>query len=232
MRHDRWLVFLLVLAFAAAAWAAADDAQTLNREGFALYRQAKYGEAVERFRAAIAADPTCGLAHYNLACTLGVLRKKGRVCDFDAYRGDIVDHLQKALKYLPEKRAKMLTDPDLATVHDTFGFQLIRGLSPRKTADVKMILCNVNWYGPAPGAYGPMSGIAFKRDGSLRWWTLDPETGKRAYREGAYTVDGNRVTVIFSGQQKRLEGKLHADGGLTFDGMKEPFTDDPDECSA
>jgi tetratricopeptide (TPR) repeat protein len=86
------LVVGAILAFCATgpAEAAPDTARALNAKGYAAYKQKRYAKAAEHFREAVEADESCAPAHYNLACALGVLRKRERdICQHDAYRGEI-----------------------------------------------------------------------------------------------------------------------------------------------
>ena len=216
-----------------------ESARALNANGYQLYKQKKYGEALDFFKKSVEADITYGQAHYNLACTLGVLRKLRIFCEYDAYRSDIIRHLELTLKYMPSKKGKMLTDSDLTPVHDTFGWQVIKGLSPSNSGHLVTILANVTWYGPAPGAYGPMSGIEFKPDGSFRYWRLNIDTDKprKDYFSGKYSVSDGNIRLTFGNPpdgasgKREYKGKISQAGVLQFEGI-EPFTDDPDDCSA
>ena len=226
----------IVLLAAGFAMADRDAAETLNARGYESYKQAEYGAAVDLFQRAIKADKTYGLAHYNLACTLGVLRQRGEVCDYDAYRSTITFHLEQTLKHLPEKRAKMLTDPDLKSVRDTLFFQHLRGLSPKREADIRQILVNVKWYGPSPGAYGPVGGVDFRADGTVRMWSIEiDDNPRRVACEGNFRLDGREVILTFPKGfhgKKKLTGVFKKNGALVFESLGWTMTDDPDECSA
>ena len=235
------LPILIFVLFALSGPASADEraAKALNARGYELYKQKKYEEALELFQKSVEADETYGQAHYNIACTLCVLRKLKMICEHDAYRGDIICHLQLTLKYMPTKKAKMLADSDLTPVHDTFGWQMLKGLSPDDPAHLAAILTNVRWYGPAPGVYGPMSGIEFKADGSFRHWRLniDTDSPRKQYSSGKYSVGKGKIKLIFDRKPEKTNGKREFTGHLSRSGVLqieelESFTDDPDECSA
>jgi hypothetical protein len=50
------------------------NSESLNSAGFGLYERKEYAEAIRFFREAAYLDPTNVYAHYNLACTLSLLR--------------------------------------------------------------------------------------------------------------------------------------------------------------
>ncbi len=236
------LLFILVL-LPSFVYGQSDraKAKSYNTRGYALYKEGKFSEALSLFNKAIDVDSTYGQGHYNAACTLGVLRAKEGPCGkHQVYKEDIVKHLLLTLKHLPHKRSKMVNDPDLRVVHDTFGWQVILGRSATKTEDVIKILSEVSWYGPSPGAYGPIAGYDFKPDMTVANWSLDigSDNVSRVYLNGGYEVKGNNITLIFhdkDGKEERIKGTLSPGGILIFDngkGRKTKYSDDPDECSA
>lgn len=229
----------LAVALAWCAPARGQSAKDLNTNGYQAYKQKKYAEALDLFQRAVAADEKFALARFNLACTLGVLRTLKQVCEHDAHKSTIVEHLRELVKLDPSWRAKITKDDDLRPVHDTFGYQTLSGLDPRKTADVLLILQRVTWYGTPQGALGPVSGLVFNAAGSLRYWAVNEEEGaplKRDQIPGSYTVDGNRVKIHLQravGGKNTFHGTLGKDGRLTLPGLDENgYTDDPSECNA
>src|SRR6186997_1552832 len=114
---------LLLLALTLAAPSPAQSARALNTEGFRLYQAGKYPEALEKFEAAAQADPKLALAHYNVAATLGVLRKKGKICDYSAYRETIVERLTRSVELDPRRLTRAKADADLDPIRDTLGWQ-------------------------------------------------------------------------------------------------------------
>ncbi len=216
-------------------------ATVLNSNGYRAYKGGEFGKALDLFKRAVQADPTYGQAHYNLACTLGVLRQKEGACgEHEVYLEDIIHSLHQTLHYLPSKRDKMLSDPDLNPVHATFAWQMIKGVSPNTSEGVSQILAAVSWFGPAPGAFGPVSGFDFLEDGTFSYWFLDV-TGDEVVKKqvtGTYEVSGNSVTITFDIMQEKsgtFRGELTEKGSLIFQGEgapEGPYSDDRSDCSA
>jgi tetratricopeptide (TPR) repeat protein len=231
---EMWRFLLVFLALEAAALAE-PRARALNARGYALYKQGKLVQALALFRQATEADDRHALAHYNAACVLSLLRARGKTCEHDAYRSTILEGVRKAVRLDPKLRSRALADPDLASIRDTFGYQLLAGRSVSRTEDLRAILVAVTWYGPAPGAYGPMSGLDFHEDGTVDTWTLDVSGDRVRRRQGKarFSVEGTTVTIHVEGKRPRRQtGKLGRDGRLRFSGHLGPYTDDPDDCSA
>ena len=221
------LALTLTLVFAAS-----DSARELNTRGFRLYQHKRYAEAAQLFGQAIEADATYALPYYNLACTLSLLRAKGGVCEHDAYRGRIIELLRDAVRLDPTRKKRLAEDKDLDAVRDTFGYYALLGLSPKRPKDLRTILVAVTWYGPSPGAFGPLSGADFHDDGTLTSWVIDfPDDGavRRVPRKGTWRLDGTRI-LIRTGERE-VSATLSEDGVLTMEDQQS-MTDDPDECSA
>ncbi len=209
------------------------SAKELNTSGFRLYQEGKYPEALEKFRAAVQADPKHALAQYNVAATLGVLRKQGLVCDYNAYKEDILIALQASVKLDSRRLTRAKEDADLDPIRDTVGWQMLLGLSPTRAADVPVILRKVSWYGPGIGVYGTLVTLRFEDRGKVtlvRKVVQDEGPPKPETLTGTYTVKGNKVQVRFPGQ-KPDAGTLSDSGLLTFKGLGN-FTDSPSECDA
>src|SRR5690242_15593034 len=152
---------LLLLALTLAAPSPAQSARALNTEGFRLYQAGKYPEALEKFEAAARADPKFALAHYNVAATLGVLRKKGEICQYSAHRQTILERLNTAVQLDPRRLARAKEDADLDPIRDTVGWQRLLGRSPAKQADVPELLRQVTWFSPGEGVYGSTRKLTF-----------------------------------------------------------------------
>ncbi|MBN2224674.1 MAG: tetratricopeptide repeat protein [Deltaproteobacteria bacterium] len=217
----------------------AQSARDLNTRGYRLYLKGEFPGALDYFRRAAAADPDYSLGRYNLACTLGVLRKQGpeAVCRYDAYKSEILDHLDAALRLDPGTREKMQLDPDLDSIRDTVRYLRLLGYSPADRQDVTAILIAVSWFGPASGAFGPAATVDFREDGTLMLTLLDA-TGdevKHTGFEGTYTVSSNRITIILGRPidgVNRFEGAMLPGGSVDVPGLPGPFNDDPHECEA
>lgn len=235
MRRSVAVGALLSGMLVAAAAHAEPSARALNARGYSLYKKGQLARALELFRQAVDADSRFALAHYNGACTLARLRAQGKVCEHDAYKSAILEGVRTAIRLDPTLKARALKDADLRPIHDTFGYQLLAGRAVSKQEDLRAILVAVSWYGPAPGAYGPMSGLDFHEDGTVDTWTLDVggEQVRRVRGKARFVVEGSKLKLTLEGKRPRtLQGTLRRDGTLTIRGLLGPFTDDPDECSA
>jgi hypothetical protein len=218
---------------------APQTAKDLNAEGFRVYKQGKFPEALELFGRSMAADDGLALAHYNYAATLGVLRAKEGACSHGAYRSEIVRHLTRAVELDEGRRVRMKADRDFDPIRDTVGYLALLGRSPKNPKDVAAIVEQVTWYGAAPGAFGPRSGADFKPGGKVELWfqTMSEDDGAPRKEKvlGSWSTAGARVKVKLArplGGKSVLEGTLDAQGALT---LPEPFgrlTDDPSECDA
>lgn len=228
-----------------------------NAAGMKHYKAKQYGEAITQFKLAIdlggkAAEPTTlkdvaqlnrtiALAHFNLACTLALARKAGKVCDHDAYRSAIWEQVRLSISRDPNRLEKALMDPDLANVRDTVAFQGVKGLSPKRESDVKAIVSGVRWWSPGQGVYGSTQELSFAPQGSvtLTMLVFDSEgvpLPKRQTFTGKWTVSGRAVRVTFpkdvpSLKKATFDGTLGADGQLVFKDWSS-FTDEPSECDA
>lgn len=228
---NRALILLATLLLAPTALAG--TARELNTEGFRLYQQGKLPEALERFQAAARADPRHALAAYNVAATLGVLRKQGRVCEFEAYRPTIVEWLTRAVRLDPKRLARARVDPDLDPIRDTLGWQRLLGRTPQRVAHVPELLRRVRWYGPGVGVYGTMRALRFEDGGRVVLWRKVPDAEGLPREEevvGTWRVRGREVELRLPGGPP-LQGTLTPRGLLQVEALG-TFTDSPSECEA
>jgi tetratricopeptide (TPR) repeat protein len=222
---------LLVLALTTAV--PAPSAKTLNTEGFRLYQAGRYPEALEKFQEAVREAPDHALARYNVAATLGLLRKQGKVCQFSAHRDVIVEHLTQAVKLDARRLDRAKVDRDLDPIRDTLGWQRLLGRSPEREADVPSLLRGVSWFGPGVGIYGSTQGLRFPTATRAVLWTkVVGQDGVPRPQEvaGTYTVKGRTVELRLKGRSP-LVGTLTPTGALAFPGLA-TFTDSPSECDA
>ncbi|QSQ25736.1 tetratricopeptide repeat protein [Pyxidicoccus parkwayensis] len=223
----------LLLALALTASTPAPAARTLNTEGFRLYQAGRYPEALEKFQEAARQAPDYALARYNVAATLGLLRKQGKVCEYSAHRDVIVEHLTQAVKLDARRLARAKVDRDFDSIRDTLGWQRLLGRTPEREADVPALLSAVSWFGPAMGIHGSTQGLRFKAGGKVSLWTKEVgEDGTSRLREvpGTWSVHGRQVELRLKGRAS-LVGTLNGTGALTFPELG-TFTDSPSECDA
>jgi tetratricopeptide (TPR) repeat protein len=230
---------LLLLTLLLAVPVSAQSARGLNTEGFRLYQAGKLEEALAKFEAAIAADPKHALAHYNLAATLGVLRKRGVRCEPDTSLPNILEHLTTAVRLDPRRLARAREDADLDPIRNTLGWHRLLGLSPARTADVPRLLQAVKtWHGPGVGVYGTVRTFTFLDGKRVMLWQrhVGENEGKGTEQvEGTWSVQGRKVELRFPKQKPLLlsmdtKGVLTQQGGSI--GRENPITDTPSECEA
>lgn len=238
-RSAKTLILIIALLSPGVHSALAQSARDLNTQGYRLYLKEKFPEALAYFRRAVAVDPDYALGRYNLACTLGVLRKRGpeAVCRYDAYKSAILDELEEAVRLDPATRRKIQTDPDLDPIRDTVRYLRLIGYSPTNEQDVGPILVSVTWFGAASGAFGPAADIDFRQDGTVFLTLLDMATDvvTREEFQGTFKVAANRITITLDRQLHGVttfEGTMLPGGSLDIPGLPGPFTDDPHECEA
>jgi tetratricopeptide (TPR) repeat protein len=219
--------------------AGAQTAKELNAQGFRLYKAKDYAGALKLFEQALVADPNLALAHYNFAATLGVFRKKGQICQHDAYKQQILDHLEKAVALDPARKERMKRDADFDTVRDTLRYQRLLGLSPDNPKDVAALLQRVSWFSKPSGIYGSLFWIDFRSAGVVWVWRRIPPEGdglpKTVKLTGRYTVTGSKVMLQLPKAidgSAALEGELSSTGELVFPAPVGPMSDVPSECAA
>lgn len=206
-------------------------AKALNTEGFQLYQAGKYPEALEKFQAAVQADPKQALPRYNVAATLGVLRKQGQICQYSAHRETILEQLKESVRLDPKRLQRAKEDADLDPIRDTVGWQQLLGRSPTRAADVPEILRKVSWFGPGVGVYGTLVTLKFEDGGKVTLTKKVPQEEGAPKTEtitGTYSVKGRTVEVKLPGQ-KPDTGSLNAKGVLTLKTLG-AFYDSPSEC--
>ena len=195
----------------------ASPAAALNTEGYRLYLAKRYPEALEKFQAAVKADETHALSHYNLAATLGLLRNQDRVCAFNATREAVLDELERAVKLDEGRRKRMQQDPDFSSVRGTLRYQALLGRKPEVAQDARALLTAITWNMTVEGILHHPLTLTLAADGALtlsRILRIGDDLKRESYK-GRWTLDGTTVTLDF---EKALEGVKHAVGRLQPDG--------------
>jgi tetratricopeptide (TPR) repeat protein len=215
----------------------AQNAVELNTTGFELYEQEKYEEALIYFKKSFEADPNYHYPHYNYACTAAILLSQS-YCAYMNLIPEIYQHLEKTVQLKPQYKTKMMKDPDLESVRDTYRFLRIAGFNPAIRADLLVILTNVTWYGPKPGVYPASPIVKFSSDGRIEIGDFlvagEGEPGY-VYSYGTYRVEGNTILIEID-DTDLAENTIKAifkNGIITFpDGELPSLSDDNDPCSA
>jgi len=108
-----FLFFLPLLLFSLSP-----QSVLLNNKAMEFYERGEYEEASRLFRQAVDHDPKHFLAHYNLACTLTLLKDQGRENSWE----EIYHHLVLSVALSPSRWKRVLEDPDLQTFRRSFYF--------------------------------------------------------------------------------------------------------------
>ena len=208
-------------------------AQQLNSAGFHYYEQGDLYAAVLLFREATQRDPEHVLAHYNLACVLALVRRvnRGSACGrVEAYRSDILDHLEIAARLDPGRKRRMLEDPDLSDLRGLMRFRIIAGADLSDPAVLEDLLVGTHLVEPGMGAYGPARELLLREDHT---WTIQYlPTAACVLDEIPAPVHG---TWRLKGLTLHLDGEgdyaVRSEGALVRDG-RVAWTEDPAECDA
>ncbi len=185
-----------------------DDAKNFNAQGYELYLQGKYEEALPLFEKAFTADPNNSLAHYNYACTLGALMKIDYPTWF-SFKEAAIEHLKLTVKLDRASITKIKKDKDLEVLHKEFHYYRVIGLSTDRSDDVREILCSLTWYVHGEGVFAVLGGMQFikdvnkdnTKDGTFKIWFHssdffeNPDTAKDITYTGKFSVNGNRIEM-------------------------------------
>src|SRR5438874_1559916 len=125
------------------------------------------------------------------------------------------------------------TDPDLAAVRDTLGFQSLLGLSIARDVDLLALLPRVHWWSQGEGAFGSLGELTFRADGTVETKArgFDDEGNVRPAKivQGRWKLKGRSLSIEWSGVAKKSEGRV-TDDGLELDGKR--WHDAASECEA
>jgi tetratricopeptide (TPR) repeat protein len=220
---------------------AASPAAPLNTEGYRLYLAGQYPAALEKFQAAVKADPSHALSHYNFAATLGLLRKQGKVCEFNAYPDAVLDELEQAVKLDEGRRKRMQKDKDFDSVRGTLRYQKLLGRNPAVDADARALLTALTWLAPAVGAFGNPVQLTLSANGTftLSRMQMTDDGPKRDSSKGRWKLEGHSVTLDFAkplkldeSVLKQARGNLTPEGHLVFESPDWNLSDARSECEA
>lgn len=228
------LIAIVALPLAALS----PKSRSLNSAGMALYRKGDLASATESFRKAIDADSSNYLAHYNLACTLCLIREKEGPCgEIDASLLTILHHLERSLALSPERRERMVEDSDLNCVRGTLKYHLLAGRSFDNPADLKEMLVSVQWsvyIADYMIRINPHGSIRFNRDGTFTFEVYD----LKLKGSGTYATGKRKITLTFERgnfREKTLQGTIDSSGEIIIKGVMGKtiaITNSLEECGA
>lgn len=226
----RFLIFYLFFVLEILS----QTTENWNKKGIDALKNKDFLTAVDSFKKTLKDKPDDAFANYNLACTYSLLLAQ---CEDIESELHIYNLIQKAIKSKPSYQKKLLTDTDFVILKGKYHFQKLSG----KTK--KDILTSITWFGPSPGAYGPMDQFQFKEDGSFIYSKLDMTEsnpiGKLEFIGRYKWINDSQLEIQFNPPSPRKEiGKYknlrvnYSDGKLEIQGFDHQFTDDNDRCSA
>ncbi len=213
------------------------SSRQLNSAGMNFYKKGKLVDASHSFRKAIEADKTNYLAHYNLACTLCLIRKKSGPCgEVDASLNTILFYLERSIELSPERRQRMVRDADLRCLHSTMKYNLLAGKSLDDPRDLREIIGQVQWsvyIDEYQMRINPHGRVSFRQDRfELEVYDLKLK-GRGRFRTGK-----GSITLFFEEgnfRVKRLKGVINKKGVITIKGVSGKtivLENNLDECSA
>lgn len=210
-------------------------AQSLNVAGHRCYEAGQMAEAAALFRAAVEADEEHALAHYNLACTLALLRRAGEVCPHQAYLSTVLHHLERSVALDEGRRARMREDDDLREARTTVRYHRLDGADLSTAEGLARALPHLRFFSPPRGVYGNLQEIRLQPGGRIEGQRLafDDEgipTGHEPM-EGSWKLEG--TTVILDIGEGPHRYTLREDGALVDEQTGQvAWRDLPEECSA
>ena len=155
-------------AYPDEASARRSSSSELNTLGYRCYKAGMLPEARHLFVLALRLDQNHALAHYNLACTLMLLRRAGLVCEHDATLRVVMHHLERAVAINPKRKKRMAEDADLDGLRDNLRYRMLAGVHMGDQRSVRTALKGVTVYGPGVGAFGTLRTLTFEGDGDGR----------------------------------------------------------------
>lgn len=205
-----------------------------NQKAIDAFYQKNWSQAEMWFKESLKKNPNDPYANYNLACVYTIQLSQ---CEYLTEEQDVFQLLQNAVTYKKTYKRLMLKDKDLSLLRNTYRLNEIAGLSPKE------IFTNMIWYGPSPGAYGPISEIKFDSDGSFELSLVafresDGALEKPKYRgkyqwisEKVIQLEFQKLPSSLPNQTKKRQARWNKNT-LEIDGFDYQFQDSHDRCSA
>ncbi|MCW7487488.1 hypothetical protein EHQ94_08615 [Leptospira meyeri] len=205
-----------------------------NQKAIDAFYQKNWSQAEIWFKESLKKNPNDPYANYNLACVYTILLSQ---CEYLTEEQDVFQLLTHAVKNKKSYKSLMLKDKDLSLLRNTYRFNEIAGLSPKE------IFANIIWYGPSPGAYGPISNLKFDKNGSFEFslvsfsesdGSLEKPKFKGKYQwisEDKIQLEFQNLPSSFPNQTKKRQARWNKDR-LEIEGFEYQFVDSPDRCSA
>ena len=174
-----------------------------------LYEQGRLLDACEVFLQSVQADESNFLAHYNLACSMTLLRKAYDPSSFQADTGrsfsitleTILEHLAKAVTLDNSRQTRMVEDSDLDALDSVLLFHRIAGRSLTNPWTARELLPRIHWSLWISGGSETASIADIPPDGTIHFYSsggfdLQLWNGRRR-GSGVYKVEQDRLLLRF-----------------------------------
>lgn len=235
---------------------AKEAARDLNTEGFTFYQNGDYESALAKFKESMTYDDEYFFAHFNYACTLGVLMKNNYEEWYDV-KDEVIEELKLCLQIDPTSKSKIMNDSDLDLVKSELDYLTeVAGYDLSTSDGVRNVLKKAEWYVHGQGVISVLGGVDFEGN-NVTFSYLNLENfnegtiGDPIISTGTYSYDGSVITFkmdqptlkrrslsdVYNNYDvldDRIEftGTLSNDGILTIDGYEYQFYTWYDEFSA
>lgn len=231
-------------------------AKELNSDGFVMYQNGEYEDALNKFRESMNTDDEYFYGHFNYACTLGVLMKQDYEYWYES-KDEIIEVLKECLAIDPSSKSKIMSDTDLDPVKKELKYLTqVAGYDLSTSDGVRNVLKKANWYVQGSGVISVIGEVTF--DGNnvvFSYMNLEKfnegTIGDPIIAIGKYSLNGNVITFTMNeptlkrrtlsdiynnydvfDDRVEFSGTLSSDGILTIDGFEYQFYTWYDEFSA
>ncbi len=175
------------------------SADQLNSLGMRCYKEGRLEDAGRLFEAAIRLDEDHALAHYNLACVIGLLFATEGPCDMNFDWGQAIQHLRQSIAADPARAERAKIDSDLDSFREMMAFRLAVSGSPETADQTAALYDGVTLWGETPGVH-LLALVSFQRThsaaltGTVSGWMADVNL-EEAPVHGTWRAEGKTIIV-------------------------------------
>ena len=175
------------------------SADQLNSQGMRCYKEGRFEDAGRLFESAIRLDEGHALAHYNLACVIGLLFATEGPCDMNFDWDQAIQHLRQSIAADPARAERAKVDSDLDSLREMMAFRLAVNGSPETADQTAALYDGVTLWGETPGVH-LLALVSFQRThptaltGTVSGWKADWNL-EEAPVHGTWRADGKTIIV-------------------------------------